>query len=109
MEIRVKGRADLELTGSIIEVHPAGYKQLPSAALGYLAGGSTQVEMGDETGTRTVEPFFEVQIELADASIEQIRLFSGQRVVVRFAMPARPLLSQWWRSLRQLVQRRFQI
>ena len=36
------------------------------------------------------------------------RLLPGQRVVVRFAMGSRPLALQWWHSIRQLVQRRFQ-
>jgi putative peptide zinc metalloprotease protein len=109
VEIRVKGRPDLALTGTIAKVLPAGYERLPSAALGYLAGGSTRVALDDETGTSTVEPFFEVQIELAGSGADQVDLWSGQRVEVRFEMPARPLVAQWWRALRQLIQRRFQI
>ncbi len=35
-------------------------------------------------------------------------LLPGQRVVVRFSMGSRPLAQQWWLSVRQLVQRRFQ-
>ncbi len=109
VEIRVKGRPDLELSGTIARVLPAGYQRLPSAALGYFAGGSTQVAVDDETGTKTVEPFFEVQIEVSPSQLSQVQLLSGERVVVRFEMPARPLAHQWWRALRQLVQRRFQI
>lgn len=33
----------------------------------------------------------------------------GQRAVIRFRLPDRPLLVQWWRSLRQLAQRRFRL
>ncbi|HUS93025.1 MAG TPA: hypothetical protein VM695_14295 [Phycisphaerae bacterium] len=32
---------------------------------------------------------------------------AGERAVIRFRLPARPLLEQWWRSVRQLAQRRF--
>ena len=77
--------------------------------MGYLAGGATRVALDDESGTSTVEPFFEIQIELTESGHGQVELWSGQRVVVRFEMPARPLLAQWWRALRQLIQRRFQI
>jgi len=34
-------------------------------------------------------------------------LLPGQRAVVRFELTAKPLARQWWRSFRQLVQRRF--
>ena len=36
-------------------------------------------------------------------------VFPGQRVVVRFELPDRPLLSQAYLALRQLLQKRFQI
>jgi len=36
-------------------------------------------------------------------------LLSGQRVVVRCRMEAKPLASRWYRQLRQLFQRRFHI
>jgi putative peptide zinc metalloprotease protein len=36
-------------------------------------------------------------------------LLPGQRVVVQFQLPPKPLLAQWWRSIRQLGQQRFGI
>jgi putative peptide zinc metalloprotease protein len=109
VEIRVHGRPDLQLIGRVKRVMPAGSLQLPSAALGYRAGGATQVVEGDEDGTEAIEPFFEVHIELDEQAAARASLCSGQRVDVRFEMPARPLLVQWWRAARQLVQRRFQV
>jgi putative peptide zinc metalloprotease protein len=111
VEIRVTGRPDLELTGTIEQIMPAGFQRLPSAALGYAAGGATQVAIDDTSGTATVEPFFEVHIRPDDIGPDHPApaLWSGQRVEVRFQMPSRPLVVQWWRALRQLVQRRFQI
>ncbi|MHC4447393.1 MAG: efflux RND transporter periplasmic adaptor subunit [Planctomycetota bacterium] len=108
VEIRVKGRPDLQFNGIIEDVLPAGFERLPSAALGYLAGGSTQVAMDDESGTSTIEPFFEVHIA-PDSTLAQAQLWSGERVEIRFSLRSRPLMAQWWRALRQLVQRRFQI
>ena len=106
VEIRIQGRADMELTGKKSVVLPAGLKRLPSAALGYAAGGSMQIDPKDQKGTATMEPFFEVHV-IPDKN-SKVTLLSGQRVVVRFTMPEdKPLLVQWWRDLRQLLQRRF--
>jgi putative peptide zinc metalloprotease protein len=106
VEIRVKGRPDMKLVGRKLPGLPAGKKELPSAALGYAAGGSMQIAADDPTGRKTVEPFFEVRIEVERNP--KVLLKSGQRVVVRFDLPPKPLMQQWWRAILQLFQRRFQ-
>jgi len=105
VEMRVLGRPDPVITGTIVRIIPAGQDQLPSAALGYAVGGSIATAADDRQGTRAAERFFEVRI----APQEGARLLSGQRVVVRFDTPSKPLAQQWWKSLLQLVQRRFSI
>lgn len=107
VEIRVGKRPDLQLAGSIQRMIEAGHERLPSAALGFAAGGSMQTAMDDPYGTKVTERFFEIQID--PETTEDFSLLSGQRVVVRITMPAKPLFSQWWRSFLQLIQRRFQI
>jgi len=108
VEIRVKGRPKLKLTGQIEKIFPAGQELLPSEALGYAVGGSMPTLPEDPRGTRTAEKFFEIRIRPnADSSV---RLLTGQRVVARIRMlPNKPLAVQWWRSARQLFQRRFHI
>jgi len=105
VEIRIKGRPDDHLTGVVEQCLRTGQDELPSAALGYNAGGSIQTAADDARGTKAAERFFEVRIRPAD----ECPLRSGQRVVIRFDMSPKPLAVQWWRSLLQLVQRRFQI
>lgn len=105
LEIRVKGRPDLELAGRIHNILPAGQEQLPSAALGYAVGGSIQTD--DPNGTRAAERLFEVRVEPQPSA--RVHLLAGQRVVIRLALPSRPLAAQWWRSALQLIQRRFHI
>ncbi len=83
----------------------AGQERLPSAALGYAAGGPVQTDMADRSGTKAVRRFFEVRIHPPQDS--DIPLRSGQRVVVRIEAPAKPLIIQWWRKLLQLIQRRY--
>ncbi len=107
VEIRVKNRPDIKFSGTIIEILPAGQEHLPSAALGYGAGGSVATSPDDQHGTKTAERFFEIRIAPSENS--DARLLSGQRVVVRFEMRPKPLMSQWWRSLMQLIQQRFHI
>jgi putative peptide zinc metalloprotease protein len=107
LEIRVKGRPDVMLAGQIEKIYPAGQEVLPSEALGYAVGGSMPTLSQDPRGIRAAEKFFEIRIRPTPDS--SVRLLSGQRVVARIEMPSKPLVVQWWRSLRQLFQRRFYI
>ncbi len=114
VEIRVKGRPDVTLTGEIEQIYPAGQEELPSKALGYAVGGSMPTLVEDPRGVRTAEKFFEIRIKpIIDPNLNdsnnQIRLLPGQRIVARIQTPNKPLAVQWWRSLRQLFQRRFHI
>ena len=107
VEIRLKGRPDLELGGQVLRILPAGQQQLPSASLGYAAGGSMAVSAEDPKGLQAAERFFEVHV--APEETPAVRLLAGQRVMVRLRMPSRPLAVQGWHTLLQLVQKRFHI
>ncbi len=108
VEFRVRGQPDLRVRGRIERIPPAGSVQLPSAALGYMAGGAVPVDTQDTTGTKASERFFEVVISPIDA--DRVHLLPGQRVVIRFTMNRKaPLLAQWYRDVRQVIQRRFAV
>jgi putative peptide zinc metalloprotease protein len=115
IEIRIKGLPDPPMTGRIRQIIEAGHEQLPSAALGYAAGGSIRTDPKDPRGRKAAERFFEIRIvpdpvdDSGGAWHGRCPLLSGQRVVVRVEMPSRPLARQWYRSILQLIQRRFQI
>jgi putative peptide zinc metalloprotease protein len=121
VEIRVEGRPDVLLTGDVVKFALAGSKDLPSPALNYQVGGSFNPAPDDPHGTKTTENFFEVRIGnlkliQAPPRIQQefkdspdVPLLPGQRVVVRFEMPAKPLAWQAWTKLRQVFQQRFQL
>ncbi|MHC4083829.1 MAG: hypothetical protein ACYSWZ_00835 [Planctomycetota bacterium] len=107
LEIRIKGRPDVKLSGHIEKIFPAGQEVLPSEALGYAVGGAMPTQSQDPYGRKTAENFFEIRIRPdSDASI---RLLTGQRVIARIQLRSKPLVYQWWLSLRQLFQRRFHI
>ena len=38
-----------------------------------------------------------------------LQIMPGQSVVVRIDLPRRPIIAQWWRSVRQMAQQRFRI
>lgn len=105
VELRVRGRSELLMTGTIHRILPAGQTQLPSPALGLTAGGSLRVNLQDQQGVTSAEPFFEIHITPDEQYMSQ--LLTGQRMVARFETEPRPLAEQWWRAARQLVQRRF--
>ena len=107
LEIRVKGLPGVMLTGVIEKIFPAGQEVLPSEALGYAVGGAMPTQPQDPRGTKAAEQFFEIRIE--PDSDDSISLLTGQRVVARIQLRSKPLVFQWWLSLRQLFQRRFHI
>jgi len=107
VDVRVRGRPNDRMAGRIDLILDAGLERLPSAALGYAAGGPTVTAQDDPQGLKAAERFFEVRVQ-PDPNTD-VRLLSGQRVVVRVDLPSKPLAAQWWRLLLQLVQKRFQL
>jgi putative peptide zinc metalloprotease protein len=105
VELCLPGRPDTHMTGRVIDVFRTGSRQLPSAALGYAAGGRLAIDPRDPKGTRTTEPFRTILLAPETAR----RLRPGQRVVARFALPPKPLAAQAWRGLLRLLQRRFHV
>ena len=110
VEMRVDGRPDVTFGGTIKLFLPAGQQRLPSPALGYAGGGPIAVAADDKQGMKASEHLFEIQVEPAPPDVDHpVRLLAGQRVVIQFSNERKPLLAQWWRSLLQLIQRRFKV
>ena len=115
VELRIKGRPDPLMTARVVQVIEAGKEQLPSAALGHAGGGSIRTDPKDPQGVKTTERFFELRLrpdpvdDPGSAWHGRIPLLSGQRVVIRLTMPGKPLIQQWYRSILQLVQKRFKL
>jgi len=103
-EMRVRGRPGQLITSSVSrgEILPAGTRRLPSAALGYAAGGLTPLDRAGDDPAMARGRFFEARVTPEPGA----NLLPGQRVIVRFRLEDRPLALQWWRLLRQTVQGR---
>lgn len=106
-EVRLPGQGEIALKASNLKIVPAERQNLPSAALGWQAGGEVATAHNDPQGRRAAEPFFEVQADLPDGSVTDLR--HGRSGKIRFDLPPEPLLQQWWRRLMQLLQRRYQV
>ena len=106
-EVRIFGEAGENIDVSTYQIIPFQHEKLPSAALGWLGGGEVAVSMSDESGLQTAEPFFQIYAYLK--APHEATLMHGRSGKLRFTMNPKPLLYQWVSSLRQLLQRRYQI
>jgi putative peptide zinc metalloprotease protein len=106
-EVRIPGQAAEVVAVGGSAVIPAQQQVLPSAALGWRSGGGLTTAEDDPTGRQATEPFFEVRADLHPD--DRVRLVHGCSGEIRFTREPLPLLRQWWRNLRQLIQKRYEI
>lgn len=106
-EVRLYGQGGEVITAGACRIVPGGQQQLPSPALGWRGGGEMPVAQDDPSGLRSAEPFFEVRADLPLNARPQ--LLHGRSGKIRFEQQWEPLLPRWIRSLRQLLQKRYQI
>ncbi len=106
-EVRVAGQAASSLDVRSIRVLPAEQALLPSAALGWTAGGEIAVSPRDPNGIRAAEPFFELRAAVAPR--DDVRILHGRSGKIRVDLQREPYLAQWYRKTRQLFQKRYQI
>jgi putative peptide zinc metalloprotease protein len=110
VEMRIDGRPDTTFGGSVTRLFEVGLDKLPSATLGYGGGGSIAISTDDNQGLKTAERVFEIQIAPDPPKPDDtVVLRPGQRVIIRFQAVPKPYLAQWWRSVLQLVQKRFKV
>jgi putative peptide zinc metalloprotease protein len=106
-EIRLPGQAGRVIPVTQVQFVPGRQSMLPTAALGWNAGGPVKVQPDDPDGLATAEPYFKAIARVGlpgDAA-----LLHGQTGFIRFTTGTEPLLRQGWRRFRQLLQQRYQI
>jgi putative peptide zinc metalloprotease protein len=104
-QVRLRGQAGIVLEVSSQVIIPAEREILPSAALGWRGGGELPVSPQDNSGLRATEPFFEVRAGIVPRP--GATLVHGRSGKIRFQLAPEPLLRQWVRRLRQLLQNRY--
>ena len=110
--VRFRGSSGREVEVASWHVVPGRQEQLPGPALGWMAQGPVRTRQDDQRGVLADRPFFLVVGRLAESAVESGEgplLWQGRLGVMRFSRPWRPLLLQWGRDLRQLLQTRYQL
>ncbi|MDM8557936.1 hypothetical protein [Candidatus Parabeggiatoa sp. HSG14] len=106
IEVRLAERLWQVYPAEIRQLVPEASYNLPSRALGTAGGGSIPVDPTDKEGMRAYEPIFQFEVHLPD----EIPITGiGGRAYLRFYYDEKPLALQWYRSIRQLFLRHFDI
>lgn len=106
VSLRFPGTAGESVVPVDVNIVPGRQEYLPSPALGWRAGGPVRVRDDDPDGVRAAEPFFLVMLDIPGSAVP---LHHGRVGLSRFRVDDEPYLQQWYRKLRQIVQKRFQI
>ena len=107
--IRLRGQGGIDLAVQRLDVVPGERLTLPDAALGWQGGGEVAVDMTDASGLRAIEPFYELRARVDPVVSADAVLLHGRTGRMFFEFEPEPLLNQWLRRLRQLVQKRYRI
>ncbi|MFW5443272.1 MAG: hypothetical protein ACKE51_03055 [Methylococcaceae bacterium] len=106
VQIRLVNHPDQVITAKIIRRAPEATNYLPSAALATINGGKIAVDPDFKDELKTQEKVFQIDLEFIPLlKSPQI----GQRVYVRFDHGSEPLGQQWYRSIRQVFLRQFNV
>ncbi len=108
-QIRLLSNVSTIVNAERFEPVLAGQRLLPSAALGFGGGGRFEIDPQDQSGRVAKRPQFNVYIYPDASSALATSVLPGERVLVRFKLPTRPLLSQWIDRLRKEIQGRVNI
>jgi putative peptide zinc metalloprotease protein len=106
-ELRLNGQADTSLSLPLVSIIPFQSDNLPSTSLGWLGGGDIAVNTQDPSGTKATESFFLLQSEIPGDQLRDSTVLHGLSGTLRLQMPAQPLATQLYRSIKQLVQKRY--
>jgi putative peptide zinc metalloprotease protein len=108
-EVRLGGEDGHNLLLRHVIVMPFEHGVLPSRALGFAGGGDIAVQPDDPSGVMAAEPFFRIHAGFDSAHAAEVKLMHGRLGVMRLTLEPKPLLEQWERSMRQLLQRKFRV
>ncbi len=106
VKIRFPERLSETIAAVVKREVPAATEQLPSRVLSQQGGGKIAIDPRDTLGVKAFQKIFLFDIELPDLK----GLYNvGGRVYVRFDHGSEPLVWRWYRAVRQLFLRRFNV
>lgn len=109
VSIRLNGDAFVEIQVENIMAIPAASDHLPSAALGWLAGGEVETRMSNaQNGEQTVEPVYIVRAQVSN-NLPAVFKCHGRTGKIRFDLGETPLAIQGIRKVRQALQKYYRM
>ena len=106
VEIRLANRINQILPAKITRIAPKATNYLPSAALATTGGGKIAATENRNNELKSREKVFHIDLEFPK---QKQTLPIGARVYVRFDHGSEPLAKQWFRSIRQVFLRQFNV
>ena len=106
VNVRFPEKMKVTLSSRLIREVPAATDQLPSRTLSQEGGGTIAIDPRDTPGTKAFQKLFLFDIELP---LPESLYHVGGRVHVRFDHGYEPLAFRWYRSIRQLFLKRFNL
>lgn len=106
VEVMLVERMDRSFPAMMLQEVPGALEFLPSTILGSAGGGEIAIDPWDKRGTKSLNKFFQFDIAITEP-IEDVKV--GGRVYVRFDHGRVPLAQQWYRTIRQMFLRRFNV
>jgi putative peptide zinc metalloprotease protein len=108
MDVRVRFPEEIarKMPARILREVPAATDQLPSRTLSQEGGGEIAIDPRDMPGIKAFQKFFLFDILLPPPEREYN---VGGRVYVRFDHGREPLAYRWYRSIRQLFLKKFNV
>jgi len=103
---RLVDHPEIALTGNVLREVPAADEYLPSLALAPEGGGEIATDPRETENPKVLQRVFQFDMELD--GVEQVDYF-GQRVFVRFDHQMEPLALRWYRSIRLLFLKSFNV
>ncbi len=106
VKIRLPERIIKTLPASLIREVPAGTDQLPAKVLSQEGGGDVPIDPRDQKGVKAFQRVFLFDIQMPP----EVYLFNVEgRVYARFDHGLEPLAYRWYRNIRQLLLKRFNV
>jgi putative peptide zinc metalloprotease protein len=106
-ELRLAGQPGLNLHIPQLNITPYQSQRLPSAALGWMGGGDIAVSANDSAGEKSKESFYILRADIPGAELSQSTVLHGLSGTLRIKLAPQPLAVQIYRSIKQVVQKRY--
>jgi putative peptide zinc metalloprotease protein len=84
----------------------AARRELPHPSLGFAGGGTIETNPDDQSATESKRGVFNAHFVTAEGTPAESLGVAGERIHLRFRLPSRPLLAQWWGMLDKTLQGR---